>query len=243
MASPLSSLNPLNGVNLGTGNTWLWIGIIVVMGILIIGGIGALVLINWVKKQYYIKIRVSRLVGNVPTEIATFSARVIGFGRAGDVLWRVAPAGIMKFKTIKWLPSGKLQSSPNLFKYWIREDGEWINYIDSNLDEISKTMGVKFVQEDMRLQRLATDRLLEQRLMEQSFWQKYKEAIFLLIFFLVFAVAIAIVLFQLSGLIDKISPLAPQISSAVKQLTDSNTMLQKYCHINTTTGGQLIPAN
>lgn len=243
MADPISfsSVNPINNINLGGGQTWLWVGVIVITFILILMGIGFWVYTSWIKKQYFIKIRVSRLIGNVPTEIATFTAREIGFGRAGDKLWRVAPSGWLKLKTIKWLPVGKLQSSPNLFKYWIREDGEWINYIDDNIDLISKKMGVKFVQEDMRLQRLATDRLLEQRLMSKSFWEKYKEAIFLIIFFMVFAISIAIVLFQISALIDKISPLAPAIKESVSQLTQSNAMLMKYCNINSTTGGELIP--
>ena len=57
--------------------------------------------------------------------------------------------------------------------YYIREDGEWINFKQINIDEESRKMNVKFVQEDMRLQRLATERILEQRLLNKSFWEKY----------------------------------------------------------------------
>lgn len=208
---------------------------------MILGLIAFIIYIFQIKKTYWIKIRVSRLIGNVPTEVAEYSAKQVAFGRAGDMLWRVAPAGIVKIKLIKWLPVGKLQSGQRLFKYFIRNDGEWINYIDDNIDEVSKKMGVRFVQEDMRLQRLATDRLLEERLMEKNFWEKWKETIMLIIVFLVIAVSMAIIFYQMSKVLDKVAPIVSQIGEAVKQMVDSNKMLMKYCNINSTATTGLIP--
>jgi hypothetical protein len=137
--------------------------------------------------------------------VAIYSAREVPFGMAGDKMWRVSWAGMFKFKTIKWLPIGKLQSAPRLWKYWIREDGEWINYQDSNIDEVSKKMGVKFVNEDMRLQRLATERLLEQRLLNKTFWEKWGTTIMMIIVFLVIAICMVIIFYQFSKLMDKFS--------------------------------------
>lgn len=136
--------------------------------------------------------------------VATYCAKEIPFGMAGDKLWRVCGLGMLsKFKVVKWLPVGKLQSAPRVWKYWIREDGEWINYVDENLDDVSKKMGIRFVQEDMRLQRLATERLLEQRLMNKTFWEKWGTTIMMIIVFLVVAICMVIIFYQWSKLLDK----------------------------------------
>jgi len=199
----LSSVNPFANMDVGGMSMWGSIGIITVIAILIIGGIGLLFYLKSVKKAYWIKIEVSRLIGGVPMRVANYTAKEVPFGMAGDKLWKVASAGMWKIKAIKWLPVGKLQSAPRLWKYWIREDGEWINYQDSNIDDISKKMGVKFVNEDMRLQRLATERLLEQRLMNKTFWEKWGTTVMMIIVFLVIAICMVIIFFQFGKLLDK----------------------------------------
>lgn len=205
----LASLNPLSAINLG--GSWGTFGsIALVIGVAFaILGLGAIV-IYWriVKKQYWINIEVSRLIGGVPMRVANYQAKEVPFGMAGDKLWRVG-SGFFKFiKAVKWLPVGKVQSAPRLWKYWIREDGEWINYQDANLDEVSRKMGVRFVNEDMRLQRLATERLLEQRLMNKTFWEKWGTVIMTLIFFLVMTICMVIMFYQFSKVMDKFSTIA-----------------------------------
>jgi hypothetical protein len=202
----VSDINPLKNVNLGMSiGTVGSIILILTIAILILILVGVLIYWRIVKKSYWINIEVSRLIGGIPQRVATYSAKEVPFGMAGDKLWKVAPAGFIKLKTIKWLPVGKLQSSPRTFKYWIREDGEWINYIDTNIDETSKIMGVRFVQEDMILQRLATERLLEQRLMNKSFWEKWGTTVMMILVFLVVAVCMVIIFYQFSTLMDKFS--------------------------------------
>jgi len=177
--------------------------IVFVIAIVILGLVGLLIYWKSVKKQYWIKIHVFRLIGNVPTRVAIYTAREIPFGMAGDKLWKVAPAGMFKFKAIKWLPVGKIQSAPREFWYYIRDDQEWINFALEDLNEIQKKAGVRFVQEDMRLQRLATERLLEQRLMNKSFWDKWGQTIMLVVVFLVVAICMVLIFFQFGKLLDK----------------------------------------
>lgn len=224
----------------GGGGNFGMILLVFFIAVFVLGIIGFFIYMQSTKKKFYIRIKVFRDVGNVPTEIANFRAREIPFGMAGDKLWKVAPNNAigMMFKVVKWLPVGQLQTKPNEFWYWIRKDGEWINYIQSNIDKISGEMGVKFVQEDMRLQRLATDKLLEQRLMDKSFWDKWGNTIMTVIFFLVIAVCMVIIFYQFSKILDKLSPL-------IEQLITSNLQMAKACNINlTATGGGtgLIPA-
>jgi len=210
-----ASVNPFANVGVGGVGMWGSIGLIVAIAIAIIGGIGALLYIKSVKRSYWIKIHVFRLIGNIPTRVAIYSAREVPFGMAGDRLWKVAPAGIWKIKAIKWLPVGKIQSAPSEFWYFIRQDQEWINFTLKDLNEISKEMGVKFVQEDMRLQRLATERLLEQRLMNKSFWEKWGTVVMTVIFFLVISICMVIIFYQFGKLLDKFTQVeATQLETA-----------------------------
>lgn len=202
----LGQFNPFTNVNLGGSlGTFGSIALVIAIAVVIISLVGLLIYSRIVKKQYWINIEVSRLIGGVPMRVALYSAKEVPFGMAGDKLWKVAPAGVFKLKTIKWLPVGKLQSAPRLFKYWIRADGEWINYQDANIDEESKKMGVRFTQEDMRLQRLATERLLEQRLLNKTFWEKWGTTIMMIIVFLVVAICMVIIFYQFSKLIEQFS--------------------------------------
>jgi len=207
MVDPISigSLNPFSDVNfLGSIGSFGQIALVIIIAFIILASIGILIYWQISKKQYWINIEVSRMVGGHPMRVATYVAKEVPFGMAGDKLWRVCNKGLFgKFKVVKWLPVGKLQSAPRVWKYWIREDGEWINYVDSNLDEESKKMGVKFVQEDMRLQRLAIEKLLEQRLLNKTFWEKWGTTIMTLTFFLVIAVCMVIIFYQYSKLMDK----------------------------------------
>lgn len=232
----IASVNPLGNFNVGNLSSLGSILLVVFIAVFILGCIGALIWFNVVKKQYWIKIKTFRLVGNTPTKVGEWCAKEIPFGMAGDKLWRVAPMGIVSraFKIVKWLPVGKIQSAPSEFWYWIRKDGEWINFSLADIDEISSLASVKFVQEDMRLQRLATDRLLEQRLMQKTFWEKWKDTIMLVIFFLVTAVCMVIIFYQWSKLLDKMQPL-------VQSLTQSLNIIQRTCNLNATSSG-LIPA-
>ena len=169
---------------------------------------GFLIFFFAVKKKYWIKIHVFRLIGNVPTRVAIYEATEVPFGRAGDKLWKVAGKGFFgKLKVLKWLPVGKIQSAPCEWWYYIREDGEWINFQMDDINKISRQAGVRFTNEDMRLQRLATERLLEQRMMEKTFWEKWKDTIMTVIFFLVIAVCMVLIFYQFSKLLDQLSPI------------------------------------
>jgi hypothetical protein len=208
-ASPLASVNPLSGINLGASmGTFGAIALVIVLAVVILGLIGLLVWWRVVKKAYWIRIHVFRLIGNVPTRTMIYSAREVPFGMAGDKLWKVAPAGMLKLKTIKWLPVGKIQTAPREFWYFIREDGEWINFALSDLNKISRDMGIRFVQEDMRLQRLATERLLEQRLLNKTFWEKWGTTVMMIIVFLVVAVCMVIIFYQFGKVVDKFGAIA-----------------------------------
>jgi hypothetical protein len=242
----LAGLNPFANIGSGIGSigTYGSIAMIIGIAVVILGLIGGLFYWRSVKKAYWIRIHVFRLIGNIPTRVAIYSAREIPFGMAGDKLWKVAPNGMFKFSTIKWLPVGKIQTAPREFWYYIREDQEWINFTLADLNDIQKKAGVRFVQEDMRLQRLATERLLEQRLMNKSFWEKWGTTIMLIIVFLVVAICMVIIFFQFGKLMEKFSAVEQTQLETARILY--RTFGDNYINnaLNSTIGGNegLIPA-
>jgi uncharacterized membrane protein len=218
-----SSLNPFGSIDLGGKlGTFGSIAMVIAIVVVILALVGALIYWNSIKKKYWIRIHVYRLIGNVPTRTAIFSAREVNFGMAGDKLWRVCSEGWNKMKVIKWLPVGKIQTAPREFWYYIREDGEWINFQMNDLNKISREMGIKFVNEDMRLQRLATERLLEQRLLNKSFWEKWGTTIMMVIVFLVVAICMVIIFYQFGKIQDQ------QFANEQVQLETSKILLRVF---------------
>jgi len=236
----LASVNPFGAVDFGGKMSSLGsILLVVAIAFVIIAIIGYFVYASSLKKKYWIKIHVFRLIGNTPTRVAKYNAQEVPFGMAGDRLWKVA-TGFLYLKAIKWLPCGKIQSAPREFWYYIREDGEWINFSLDDINEIQKKAGVRFVQEDMRLQRLATERLLEQRLMNKTFWEKWGTTIMLIIVFMVVAVCMVVIFYQFSKIID-------QFAQVVAMQQETSKILLKVFgenYLNNSVGGVsgLIPA-
>jgi len=124
---------------------------------------------------------------------------------AGDKLWYVP-------KAKKYIGVGSLQSAPNEYSYFEREDGEWINFEIPDIDEKMKKAGVKYLQQDMRSQRIAISNILEQRFSDQkSWWEKYGNLVTYTIFYLVVAISMVVIFYQWSNIADKIGALFDRI--------------------------------
>lgn len=208
-----ANLNPLSSVNLDMSSV-LQIFVVIGIAVLILGLIGFLVWLTISKKKWFIRIPLSKKVGGKYNKIGTLKAKVIPMGRAGDVLWFVKGKGIKK-----WIAPAEMQDAPNSYPHYIREDGEWVNYEFPDIDEEMKKAKVKYVKTDMRLQRLATDKLLEQRHKKVSFMEKWGVAIGFTIFFLIIAVSLVVFFHQYSKVVDNLGSV---MSKADQILTKSN---------------------
>jgi len=208
MAFDFASLNPLTKFDIGIG----FIGNALIMFLIIIlifAGVGWLIYWRITSKQYFIKIPLYKTIGNVPTRIALYRAKKFEIGKAGDYLWFVKGAK-------KFLPPATIQSAPNEFWHWEREDGEWINFSLSDLDESQKKAGIRYIHQDMRSQRIATANILEQRLINKGFWDKYKDMIIHLIFYIVVMVCMIVIFWQWSGITEQISQLIAHLDGVYK---------------------------
>lgn len=131
-------------------------------------------------------------------------------GMAGDY-W------LLLKKLKKTLPRPKLQIAKNVYWYFEREDGEWINFLIEDIDEVQKKAGAYFVDEDMRLQRLGIQKNLLERYKKQSFWDKYGTTILGIGFVLVVVICLIVLFNKLKDLIEAIPPLV----NAIAQLAEA----------------------
>lgn len=190
----------------------IYVGIgIVIAIILVFGGIWW-----WQRRKFSKTIRMFKKVGNRSIPIGTDKAMFERVGLAGDY-W----AKTQKFG--KYLAKPQIEMSKDEFWYYIREDGEWINFGLDDIDQQMKDAGVYFLDEDMRLTRLAIEKNLMQRYDKKSFWDKYGVMIMYGLAFLIIAILL-IVLFQ------RLTPLAGAISGSVGKLSESCDKAMDTCN-------------
>ena len=195
----VSSLNPLSGMSIdmgAVGNVFM----IILIAVLVIGLIGFLVWLYIQKKKWWIRVPLYKMIGNVNTRIAILKGKVVPMGRAGDHLWLVKGKGLKKY-----LPPAEIQSAKNEFWHFVRSDNEWVNFSMQDIDKLQKEAGVKYVKTDMRLQRLATDKLLEQRHLKVSFLEKWGVVIGFVVFFLIISISLVVFFNQYSKVIEQLS--------------------------------------
>jgi len=141
---------------------------------------------------------------------------VMPFGKDRGWFQRVGQAGdywcrVMKNKKI--LPRPTIAMGKNTFWYYIREDGEWINFGIEDIDTNMKQADVYYVDEDMRLQRLGIEKNIRDRFdKKEGFFAKYGGLMINIFFILIVMVALVLLFKEMGGLADKLGNVAGSVS-------------------------------
>jgi len=200
----IASLNPLKDFDIGIGAIGSAL-LILFIAVFVVCLTGVIIFLYINKRKYKYKIPLTKKVGNRTIRVKTFLAKDFPIGRAGDKLWLVK--GIKKY-----ISPATLQTAPNEFTHHEREDGEWINVEYPDVDEQMKQLKVKFVQQDMRSNRIAIADILEQRFKDQkSFWEKWGNMIMQLIFYLVVTMMMIVIFYQWSDIVTKVAGLVDKL--------------------------------
>lgn len=198
----LADANPFGNIQMGS----IGLGLLIFFGsifIVCLFGIALYFYLNNKKLKYTIPLW--KMIGGKPMEVATYKARDFKIGFAGDKLWYVP-------KAKKYIGVGTIQSGINKYIHFEREDGEWINITIGDIDEQMKTARVKYIQSDMRSQRIAISNILEQRFKgKESFWEKYGNMIAQALFYMMVSVCMVIIFYQWGGIIDRTNELFGRI--------------------------------
>jgi len=201
----VAQINPFKNINIGgvgqIGSALLIF--FVAIFVLALVGVSIYLFIN--SKKYKYKIVLYKKIGNHVIRVASFKAKDFNIGKAGDKLWFVN-------KVKKYIPPATIQTAPNEYTHFEREDGEWINIAMPDIDEDLKQLKVKYVHQDMRSNRIAISNLLEQRFADKkTFWDKYGNMIIQLIFYLVVTICMVVTFYQWSNIVEKINFLVDKL--------------------------------
>jgi len=202
MGDAVNLSGQIGGMNIGkVGVALLIFGIAVFIALLI----GAVIYFYFNRKRLKYKIPLYKKIGSRVIKIGNYKAMDFKISLAGDKLWYVP-------KAKKYIGVGSLQSAPNEYSHFEREDGEWINFEIPDIDEQMKQAGVKYLQQDMRSQRIAISNILEQRFADKkSWWEKYGGLVTYVIFYLIVAIAMVVIFYQFSNILDKVGALFDRI--------------------------------
>ena len=107
-------------------------------------------------------------------------AMLISHGRGGDKIFYIR-------KLKRYQPMPAYQTGRNTYWFWLRQDGELINFTPGDFDWESKQLGAKFLDKEMRYARVELQETLKERYNKPKFWEKYGG-------FILNIVAIAIIL-------------------------------------------------
>jgi hypothetical protein len=210
----LANISTMASMNLGS----IGIALLVFFGsLLFMGMIGFLVYYTIQKKQLKYSIPLLKMVGGKVEKVTTFKAKDFKIGSAGDKLWYVP-------KAKKYISVGTLQTGKNEYTHFEREDGEWINISYPDIDLMMKTMGVRYIQTDMRSNRIAISNILDQRFAQkESFWKKYGSMITQLIFYMVVCICMVVIFWMWSGIVESTSLLVDKIALLQDEKCPSST--------------------
>jgi hypothetical protein len=197
-----SKYNPL--AEIGIGKIGLVIGIFV-GAIVLLAIIGAIVIWWFKRKQLKYTIPLYKKIGNRVIKVAVYKAKDFKIGLAGDKLWFVP-------KVKKYIPCGVLQTAPHEYSHFEREDGEWINVDFPDIDANMKKIGVKYVNSDMRSQRISISNIIDQRFANtKSWWEQYGHLVTYIIFYMIVAICMVVIFWQWGDIIDRTNILLDKI--------------------------------
>ena len=123
-----------------------------------------IVIIRFVK--YNKKIIIFEKIGNNFIPARKDRACEITISPAGDTVFY-----LLKHK--KYLPRPTIQTGKRTYWFFIREDGEWINFGLKDLDEESRLAGAFFLDKEMRYARTQIQKGLKERYEKEGFWKQY----------------------------------------------------------------------
>ncbi len=113
-------------------------------------------------------------------------AMEVAFSTAGDTVFYLK-------RRKKYIPNPSLQSGSREYWYFIRRDGEWINFELGDLDEQARKAGAHFLDKEVRFARTQIVKGLKERYDKPGFWKQYG----LLVFSIAFIVVIGVMTFLL----------------------------------------------
>ncbi len=233
MAGPLDSLTGMipSGASIASGGMSLFkvltIFLIFVVFVVLLG-IGLWVWIRSLKYKH--KIIIFEKINGQLKQMSKDKATEVKYGNIGDYVFHLKKKG-------KYLPPPTIQTGNRVWWYYIREDGEWINFGIEDIDVAMRRAKAKFLHNEARAFRTSFQTNLKNRLEERKFMDKYGPLVVSIVLFAVVGLIMWFMADKLVTFLDKLSP----VLDAAKEVSKSNAevlqALDRVCG-----GSGMVPA-
>lgn len=177
--------------------------ILLVLFLAVVLGAG-IIIYYYFKKQYKYTINIFEEINGSFYPSRKDKARVKRIGVLGDEILYLQ-------KSKKIVPMPQYQTGVNTFWFFIRGDGEWVNFKLKNLDEASKEAGAVFLDKEMRYARTQLSQINKDKFQKASFLEKYGGIIAYTLLILVTSIGFFL-------LIDKLVEVAGTINNAINSI-------------------------
>lgn len=215
-------------------STWIYVLIIVVIGIVLLVGVSLFLFFKTYNKKVVLFENIS---GQGYQPILKTRARTINLGVGGEEILKTLNG---KFVTAYGRKMGK-----NTFWFAKGQDGYWYNIVLGDLDSKRAMLDIEPIDRDVRMFHVALDRLSHQTYGKNSFLEKY--GIHLLLF--VFLITLILGMWFIVGKIgDAVAPLSSATQQSVElqqanaEITSKLASIIDKLGIKSTTSSGLTPA-
>ena len=183
--------------------TWIYVAVIVFIGILMIVGISIFLFFLTYKKKIILFENIS---GQGYQPILKTRARTVKLGVGGEEILKTLVGGT--FVSAYGRKMGK-----NTFWYAKAQDGYWYNIVLGDLDSKQAMLDIEPIDRDVRMFHVALDRLSHQTYGKTSFMEKYGVHMMLFLFLVVLIFGMWFIVGKIG---DATLPLAQASDNAIK---------------------------
>ena len=195
-------------------NTWMWVLLVVIIGMFLIIGIVILLFFMTYKKKVILFENIS---GQGYQPVLKTRARIVKLGVGGEELLKTLKGG--KFVSAYGRKMGK-----NTYWYAKGQDGYWYNIVVGDLDSKQAMLDIDPIDRDVRMFHVALDRLSHQTYGKTSFMEKYGIHMMLFAFLIVMILGMWFIVGKIG---DATAPLAASSDNAVKIQEANDRTLNK----------------
>jgi len=213
-------------------NTWIYVLIIVLVGVLLIVGIVIFLFFLTYKKKIVLFENIS---GQGYQPVLKTRARTLKLGVGGEEILKTLMGG--HFVSAYGRKMGK-----NTFWYCKGQDGYWYNTILGDLDTKRAMLDIEPIDRDVRMFHVALDRLSHQTYGKTSFMEKYGVHMMLFLFLIVLIFGMWFIVGKIG---TAVAPLAEAGDNAVKIQEANDATLGKLDNLIRALGHtpeELVPA-
>ena len=183
--------------------SWIYIAVIVVVGVILIAGVSIILFLSTYKKKVIVFENIS---GQGYQPVLKTRARVMKLGIGGEEILKTLIGG--HFVSAYGRKMGK-----NTYWYAKGQDGYWYNFLLGDLDAKMGILDIEPIDRDMRMFHVALDRLSHQTYGKTSFLEKYGVHMMLFLFLIVLILGMWFIVGKIG---DAVAPLSVSAETSLR---------------------------